>query len=426
MDDATRMIFDTPPAEAGEAPTDAPTEEGTPAEPVRRRRSPRRRTAPSLDEALPLAPDAPVEETRLVAEAPGEAASPVEASPDNLAPPAGASLGEADRLVEAPPDASMLPAAEVPEVVAPAIETAVPVGEVNGAAPGEAFLAFYACYGPTLCGEPISGVLDEDGVPTQYFRHLALESPAPGVVRLKALGEAWLAQRRLRALVAAPPPALRVVDLTERLPRHPSHTYARRPLSFIRYLVIHHTGAPEDVGPEAIAAEHVTANGWPGIGYHFVIDADGVVYHTQDLTVVSYHAAQFNPAAVGIALAGDFTGDEPAGAQLDAAAELVARLCRELGLPAEATRGHREMVPTPCPGDRFVADWKPRLLRAAGERLAAWAMAAADGAGATPEAAAPSTPEILTPAASSTPAMADTSSRRTGAATAVEGEVAPG
>ncbi|MFQ5460409.1 MAG: N-acetylmuramoyl-L-alanine amidase, partial [Anaerolineae bacterium] len=146
--------------------------------------------------------------------------------------------------------------------------------------------------------------------------------------------------------------------------------YPRRPLAAVRYLVIHHTGAGPAVGAADVAAEHVEVNGWPGIGYHYVIDRSGAVAKTQDLVVEAYHARQFNRAAVGIALAGDFASDVPAPAQLDAAATLLANLLRDLGLPTEALRGHRELVPTHCPGETFSALWKPRLLRLVEARLA--------------------------------------------------------
>jgi hypothetical protein len=212
-------------------------------------------------------------------------------------------------------------------------------------------------------------LVDEGGVLTQYFRNLAIEELAPGVVRLKPLGEAWLARRAARELAVdgdAPP----VVDLVGRLPHNPAQAYPTRPLSDIRYLVIHHTGAPVELGPHPIAREHIEQNGWPAIGYHFVIDADGRRYRTQDLTVVSFHAAQFNPAAVGIALTGDWSLAEPPLVQLVATATLLAELCADLGLPLAAIRGHREMVPTGCPGEPFLSRWKPRLIALAAERLA--------------------------------------------------------
>ena len=159
-----------------------------------------------------------------------------------------------------------------------------------------------------------------------------------------------------------------VVDLVDVLPRHPATAYPVRPLTDVRYLVVHHTGAPREVDARAIAAEHVGTNGWPGIGYHYLVDAEGTVFRTQDLTTVSYHARQFNPVAVGIAVTGELSAGLPTTEQMASLGELLAMLLSDLGLGVWSIRGHREMVGTPCPGDTFLAVWKPRLLR----QVAAW------------------------------------------------------
>jgi hypothetical protein len=228
--------------------------------------------------------------------------------------------------------------------------------------PEAPFRAFYAHYGPAICGRPISGLIEEAGVPTQYFEHLALQERVPGQVSLKALGSVWLAERGAVDLLdeGALPAS---VDLRDRLSKHPSAEYPLRRLADIRYLVIHHTGAGPEFGPERIAVEHVEANGWPGIGYHYVIDTAGMVCQTQDATVVSHHVAQFNLAAIGIALVGDLSQASPAADQLRATAGLLARLCQDLGLPPSAIRGHGEIVGSRCPGERFLSEWKPALLR---------------------------------------------------------------
>ncbi len=226
------------------------------------------------------------------------------------------------------------------------------------------FLSFYEHFGPTLCGAPISGELLMDGIRTQLFERLALQEHAPGRVRPRDLGSDWL--RMARALhgengTSGPRADLAVVDLIDTLPSKQGG-YPRRPLADIRYVAIHHTGAPAEVTPHDIAREHVEAHGWPGIGYHFVVGIDGTVWQTQDLSAVSHHVRQFNPVAVGIALSGDFAHASPSPVQLSRTAMLIARVLDDLGLPPEVVRGHGELVQTPCPGPRFYADWKRRLL----------------------------------------------------------------
>jgi hypothetical protein len=224
-----------------------------------------------------------------------------------------------------------------------------------------------------MCGEPITPVLDSASGPVQYFENLALLAAADGRVALLPIGAAALRDREAHAIVVPADGGGSehvVQDVSRDLPHHATRRYATRPLSLIRHLVLHHTGASATLSPAEIAIEHVEANGWPGIGYHFVIDRRGNIAQTQDLTVETYHARQFNPASVGIALAGDFSSSVPDPAQLEAAAILLCDLLRDLGLPLGAIRGHREMVQTTCPGEAFGTLWKPRLLRLVEARLA--------------------------------------------------------
>lgn len=228
-----------------------------------------------------------------------------------------------------------------------------------------AFLAFLSHYGLGVCGYPISDAVDEGAIRTQVFQNLALEELPGGRVRVKPLGEAWLAARQTQtSLGGEGVPVPQVVDVVSGLAVHPTRRYAARPLSAIRYVVIHHTGASGEVGVRAIAGEHVHANGWPGIAYHYVVDVDGTIYRTQDLTTVSYHSRQFNPVSVAVALVGDLGTALPPAAQIEGTAALAARLLVDLGLRVEHVRGHREMVSTPCPGETFLGVWKPRLVHA--------------------------------------------------------------
>lgn len=230
------------------------------------------------------------------------------------------------------------------------------------------FLAFWESYGAGLCGEPLSGEILVDGMRCQVFRNLVLEEHEPGRVRPRPLGEAFLAQASSGAPAERRAP--RILDLVDLLERDEAGArYPRRPLSDIRHLVLHHTGVPSDVGPYPLAREHVRELGWPGIGYHFVVGADGTIWRTQEPTTVSHHARQFNPVSLGIALAGDYAEATPPEAQLEGVAALLTELLAELGLGLGAVRGHREMVPTPCPGERFLEGWKPRLLAIAARRM---------------------------------------------------------
>lgn len=152
-----------------------------------------------------------------------------------------------------------------------------------------------------------------------------------------------------------------IIDIVDDLPKHDTLTYRTRALTEITTLTIHHTVSSPDRSIESIAAYHVAPRprvpeGWPGIGYHFMIKDDGRIYRINYLETKSYHAGSLgapgdeNLWSVGIALQGDFTRYPPPQAQLDAARWLVADLKEQLDITQVLK--HREMpgASTACPG----------------------------------------------------------------------------
>ena len=158
-------------------------------------------------------------------------------------------------------------------------------------------------------------------------------------------------------------------NITNDLPRHPLKAPVRRPVSQITHIAIHHsTGDARRITVQGIARYHVAeppnGNGWPAIGYHFVIDADGVVYETNSLETVGTHVAGHNLVTVGVCLLGEFTkGREPPDAQRRALAELLAWLCPLVSVPLERVWGHKSFSGqnTTCPGDTWE-EWGLRTI----------------------------------------------------------------
>ncbi len=249
----------------------------------------------------------------------------------------------------------------------------------------EPFLSYYREHGQELFGLPIADAFTDGGVLTQYFERAALEQGAKGV-QLRAIGaEAWAARDRIVALesrvsaLAEETDLLRgalgrvwpdlvprpeILDLVRTLPHSEAKVYATRPLTDIKTLIVHHTAVPATVGPAAIARYHVKERGWPGIGYHFMIMADGTIDQTNSLQTISYHAQKANASSIGIAFAGNFMGAGPTIGQLSAGAALLSYLVQLLGLPLESIKGHRDFVATQCPGDQWTAGlaWRDKLL----------------------------------------------------------------
>lgn len=145
-----------------------------------------------------------------------------------------------------------------------------------------------------------------------------------------------------------------ITDVTNSLPRHQTKRYKRRNPKGINTIVVHHS-ATSSGSPQAFAKYHVESNGWPGIGYHYVIGKDGAVHLTNHETAISYHAAGVNTNSIGICLVGHFDQEKPTQAQISALVEL----CRDIKGRLGITRiiGHREVpAPKSCPGKNLDMD----------------------------------------------------------------------
>ena len=156
-----------------------------------------------------------------------------------------------------------------------------------------------------------------------------------------------------------------IQDLIDKLPKHPTNRYNTRKLSAIDTLVVHHSAVPPTVGPQRMADYHVKNLEWPGLGYHFMVGEDGIVYQGNHLKTVSYHTGNANGHCVGICFLGNFTNSVPPPEQLRAGAHLVAWLMQELDIELDNVKGHKEMLATQCPGKQWLEGkkWKQMLRR---------------------------------------------------------------
>jgi len=153
---------------------------------------------------------------------------------------------------------------------------------------------------------------------------------------------------------------LAITDIVDELPKHPTLTYRNRAVSAITAIAVHHTVSPPDRAISSLASYHVNTHGWPGIGYHFVINGSGQIFQTNRLTTVSYQTAYNNDYTVGIALQGNFQEEIPPVSQLEALDRLVNYLRSFLHITV--VQGHREFprTATACPGNTFK-EWLPDI-----------------------------------------------------------------
>lgn len=162
--------------------------------------------------------------------------------------------------------------------------------------------------------------------------------------------------------VAKPP----IHDVVDQLQKHPTKSYQTRRLKAITHICIHHSAVAGTVPVEHVAKYHVETQDWPGIGYHYYVKPDGVIYQTQRLETVSYHVNHNNEYSLGICVSGTFTYAPPPQIQIDAAAQLTAWLMQELVIPEQNILGHKEFPQndTSCPGETWLKRmvWKDMLL----------------------------------------------------------------
>jgi len=192
---------------------------------------------------------------------------------------------------------------------------------------------------------------------------------------------------RLEALCRGVVQKPEVIDVVDALPKHPTLRYGKRTRP-ITTIVIHHTDTPKTHTVEQIAHYHVYGKRkdehgnwikreWPGIGYHYVIAPDGVIYQCQRHETRSYHAGgEANNYGLGISLIGRFLkvnydgkplppeDQLPTPEQLRSTSRLVAWLMQELEISSlDQVVGHKEVSITSCPGDQWTAgaNWKNLL-----------------------------------------------------------------
>src|SRR5688572_12023878 len=130
-----------------------------------------------------------------------------------------------------------------------------------------------------------------------------------------------------------------------------------------RSIVLHHSATH---GGNAAAFERDHRARLGGLAYHFIVGngtgaGDGEVetgYRWRDQIPGPHTKNQpVNLESVGICVVGDLRKSPPSEKQLGALLELLERICRECGIPADRVRCHREVDPeTLCPGKGLPMD----------------------------------------------------------------------
>ncbi|WP_408956247.1 N-acetylmuramoyl-L-alanine amidase [Natroniella sp. ANB-PHB2] len=116
-------------------------------------------------------------------------------------------------------------------------------------------------------------------------------------------------------------------------------------------IVVHHSASP-DVSANEIDRWH-REKGWKGVGYHFVIRANGDIEPARNFESAGAHARGRNQNYIGICLAGDFTKHPPTPEQISSLIHLTKGIKSRWS--AEKIEKHHDNCPGPMlPWDFFI------------------------------------------------------------------------
>jgi hypothetical protein len=136
--------------------------------------------------------------------------------------------------------------------------------------------------------------------------------------------------------------------------------YALPLMDVLHTVVVHHAASFIKQNPRQAQKWHRERLGLADIGYHFVINDQGIVFEGRPINVRGAHTAGYNTGTVGVVLFGHFELWQPSEAQMAALRLLVAYLQDAYAIQYLA--GHRDFQPaeTVCPG-RYLAAHLPEL-----------------------------------------------------------------
>ena len=147
---------------------------------------------------------------------------------------------------------------------------------------------------------------------------------------------------------------MEIKDIRDKLPHR--YEYPKRKINNIDTIDIHHSATLQKnyKGIDTIksfANHHIYENGWPAIGYHYIIAPNGVVYKTGYANESRWSVGNHNSYTISIMLIGNFTKEAPTEKQHQSALELAKTL--ENAYHIQRVKGHNEFdghAFNSCPG----------------------------------------------------------------------------
>lgn len=134
--------------------------------------------------------------------------------------------------------------------------------------------------------------------------------------------------------------------------RSPSATINRASCSQRKAFITHYSAGPPEQTVRTIQNFHMDTNGWPDIGYNWLVDRNGTIYEGRlyNFDAIGTHAANNNTRAVGCCFIGR-DGDVTSAAKA-AIRRIYDEACRRCNKQLQML-GHRDVNQTSCPGDNL-------------------------------------------------------------------------
>lgn len=117
-------------------------------------------------------------------------------------------------------------------------------------------------------------------------------------------------------------------------------------------LVVHHSASAKSSTHKSDIEKWHKDKGWSAIGYHMVIEANGVKKKGRPTSTMGSHAKGANANSLGVCLCGNFETETPDAKQITALTEVLAEWCKDNSLNETKIYGHCNVgsTTTSCPG----------------------------------------------------------------------------